>query len=132
MNTFHLEVVTPDRTPFSGEAERLLVNMTEGYVEILHNHTDYLATVATGKAKITVGGKARLAAISGGFLSVKKNDVKLVATTFEFADEIDLERARLAKIHAEEALRETKDAEELALAQARLARALSRLSGVGK
>ncbi len=128
MNTFHLEVVAPDRTPFCGEAERLLVKTTEGYIEILSNHTDYLATIDTGKAKITADGKARVASVSGCFLSVKKNNVKLVVNTFEFADEIDLERALLAKEKAEQLLKESADKEHTAKAQAKLMRALARIS----
>ncbi len=128
MNTFHLEVVAPDCTPFCGEAERLLVKTTEGYIEILSNHTDYLATVDTGKAKITVNGKARVASVSGCFLSVKKNNVKLVVNTFEFADEIDLNRALRAKEIAEQMIKEASDKESMAKAQAKLMRAIARIS----
>ena len=128
MNTFHLEVVAPDCTPFCGEAERLLVKTTEGYIEILSNHTDYLATIGTGRAKITVNGKARTASVSGCFLSVQKNNVKLVVNTFEFADEIDLNRAIRAKEKAEEMLREGLDKEHKAKAEAKLMRAVTRIS----
>ena len=128
MKTFHLEVVAPDCTPFCGEAERLLVKTTEGYVEILPDHTDYLAVIDTGKAKITVNGTARLASVSGCFLSVKKNNVKLVVNTFEFADEIDVNRALRAKEAAERALAETSDKEKTAKARAKLMRALTRIS----
>ena len=128
MNTFHLEIVAPDSTPFCGEAERLLVKTTEGYIEILHNHTDYLATIDTGKAKITCNGKARVASVSGCFLTVKDNNVKLIVNTFEFADEIDLNRALRAKEAAERMLAEATDKEKAAKAQAKLMRALSRIS----
>lgn len=132
MNTFHLEVVAPDCTPFNGEAERLLVKTTEGYIEILANHIDYLATVDTGKAKITVDGKARVASVSGCFLSVKKNNVKLVVNTFEFADEIDVNRALRAKAAAEQMIKDATDKETAAKAQAKLMRAISRISVASK
>ena len=120
--------MAPDCTPFCGEAERLLVKTTEGYIEILSNHTDYLATVDTGKAKITVNGKARVASVSGCFLSVKNNNVKLVVNTFEFADEIDLNRALKAKENAERMIKEASDKESMAKAQSKLMRAMARIS----
>ncbi|MBO4363516.1 MAG: ATP synthase F1 subunit epsilon [Clostridia bacterium] len=132
MSTFHLEIVTPDNRPFSGEAERLLVRTTEGDVEILPGHIDYLATIGIGRAKITVDKKSRLAAISGGFVSVSDKKVRLVVTTFEYADEIDVNRAIAAKKHAEELIKEAKDATEEAAAKARLLRALSRLAVASK
>ena len=65
---------------------------------------------------------------SGGLLSVAKlNEVRLVASTFEWAEDIDHERAERARAGAEEAVRHAKDAAELELAKARLSRALVRL-----
>ena len=58
MRTFHLEIVTPDGRAFDGEAESLLVHTTEGDVEILCGHMDYLAAIGTGRARILVNGEA--------------------------------------------------------------------------
>ena len=132
MKSFHLEVVTPDSSPFRGEAERLLVRTTEGDAEILYGHIDYLATIAEGRAKITSGGKAREAAVSGGFVSVADNYVRLVVTTFEFSEEIDVKRAEEAKRKAEILRKNAADAREEAKAGAKLRRALSRLSVASK
>ena len=132
MKTFHLEVVTPDSSPFSGEAERLLVRTTEGDAEILYGHIDYLATIATGRARITCDGNAREAAVSGGFVSVADNLVRLVVTTFEFSDEIDVKRAEEAKKKAELLKKNAADDKEEAKAEAKLRRALSRLSVASK
>ena len=104
MKPFHLEIVTPDGLAFEGEAESLLVRTDGGDVEILAGHAEYVAALATGRARIRAAGEDRFAAVSGGFLSVDKKSVKLVATTFEFADMIDLNRAKAAKENAEAAL----------------------------
>ncbi len=128
MNTFHLEIVTPDGLAFEGEVISLLVKTDEGDVEILAGHADYLATIATGRARLKTNEGDRLAAISGGFLTVEKKSVKLVATTFEFADTIDLDRARAAKEKAEEKIRIAKDKREAEIAEAKLKRAVSRIS----
>ena len=46
-------------------------------------------------------GKVRTAACIGGMLAVADGKVRLVPTTFEWAEDIDLTRARHAKEYAE-------------------------------
>ena len=127
MRKFHLEIVTPDGLVFDGEAESLLVHTCEGDVEILCGHADFLAPVDIGRARILSDGKAQLASCAGGFLSVEKGRVRLVAVTFEFAENIDANRAKAAKERAQNALRNAKDRKEKQIAEAKLARALNRL-----
>lgn len=132
MRTFHLEVVTPDGCAFDGEAISLLARTDIGDVEILAGHADYLAVLTVGSARIRTMEGDKLAAVSGGFLSVDKKSVKLIATTFEFADDIDLNRAKAARDRAEEALTRAKNDRELILAKAKLSRAISRISVASK
>ena len=127
MKAFHIEIVTPDGLAYSGEIESVLVRTTDGDVEILAGHTDLLASVATGRARIVVGGKTRFAAVSGGFLSVHSGEVKLCAITFEFADEIDINRAKEAKEKAEALISAANDERSVRIAKAKLSRAVSRL-----
>ncbi len=47
MNTFHLQIVTPDGLMFDGDAEKLLVRTTEGDVGIMSGHCDYVTPVDT-------------------------------------------------------------------------------------
>lgn len=128
MNEFHLEIVTPDGIEFDGMAESLLVKSTEGDVEILSRHADYFASLGIGRARIKTKDGTKSASAAGGFLSVSEGNVRLVATTFEFADDIDLTRARLAKEKAEKAIAEASDDRALNLAKAKLQRALTRIS----
>ena len=127
MKEFHLEVVTPDGIGFSGNAESLLIHTTEGDVEFLAGHSDFVAALGTGRARILAEGKARVASVSGGFVSVSREGIRLVAVTFEFADEIDLERATAAKERAERAIADARDARAMELAKAKLARAVNRI-----
>ncbi len=132
MREFHLEIATPDGAAFSGEVTSLLVKTDDGDVEILAGHADYLATIATGRARIRTSDGDKIAAVSGGFLTVDKKSVKLVATTFEFADSIDLDRAKAAKEKAEEKIKMAKDKREAQIAEAKLKRAVSRISVASK
>ncbi len=131
MNSYHLLVVTPDGIAFDGECESLLVRTSDGDVEILAGHMDYMASLGTGRARILTGGVSRFAAQSGGFLTVKGGEVKLVSVTFEFKENIDLDRAMEAKENAEKKIASASDEKTLALAKAKLQRALSRI-GVAK
>ena len=128
MRKFHLEIVTPDGSVWDGDAEAILVRTSSGDVEIMANHADYFASLGIGRAKLTADGKAAEASLAGGFISVKEGEVKLVATTFEFAEDIDLERAKSAKERAEQAIKTARDDKALLVAKAKLARALNRIS----
>ena len=128
MSGFRLQIVTPDGSLFDGEAEALRVCTTQGYVSIRRGHADYLAALTVGAVTVTQDGVQREAACGGGFLSVEKGEVRLVATTFEYADCIDVERAELAKENAEARLAEVKEESDIAIAKAKLMRALNRLN----
>jgi F-type H+-transporting ATPase subunit epsilon len=127
MKAFHIEIVTPDGLKYSGEVESLLVRTTDGDVEILAGHTDFLASLATGVARLIIDGKSRRASTSGGFLSIKGGKVRLCAVTFEFAEDIDLKRAEDAKARAEAALSTARDERDERIARAKLMRAASRI-----
>ena len=129
MNTFSLEIVTPDGAVFSGMAQSLLTRTDDGDIEILARHTDYLATVSTGRTRIILeDGSKKFASTSGGFLYVSGGAVRLVLTTFEFAEDIDKKRAEAAKERAEELIAKAKSDRELDIAKAKLYRALNRIN----
>ena len=129
MNKLLLNIVTPDGDVFSGEAKSILVTTDNGEVQILAGHADLIAPLATGRAKLTLtDGTSRTAAVSGGFIVVSKEGTKVVATTFEFADEIDVKRAESAKQKAEEALKNAKETKDIEIAKAKLMRAIARLN----
>ena len=127
MKAFHIDIVTPDGLEYSGEIESLLVRTDDGDVEILAGHTDLLAAIDVGRARIIENGVKRFAAINGGFLSVKDKQVRLCAITFEFADQIDVKRAEAAKARAEEAIGSAKSNVDIDLAKAKLLRASTRI-----
>ena len=54
--------------------------------------------------------------------------MKLCAITFEFADTIDIDRAKAAMERAEQAIASAKDDKSERIAKAKLARALARIS----
>ena len=127
MKSFHIEIVTPDGLEYDGEVESLLVRTDDGDVEVLAGHTDFIASIDTGRARLLIDGKKRFASVNGGFLSVSGGKVRLCAITFEFADQIDLKRAETAKERAEAAIKAAGDQRDERVAKAKLARAASRI-----
>lgn len=133
MNAFPLKIVTPDGLEFDGQAQELIVRTTAGDLGILAGHMDCVASLGMGRATIVVDGEYKYAACIGGMLSVSGGKVTLVPTTFEWADEIDAQRAEASYQRARNILsRKDASATELKLAEARLHRALVRRSVASK
>lgn len=131
--TYHLQIVTPDGQCFDGQAVRLIVPTIHGQVGILARHINYVTALGMGQAKVITEEGERWAACIGGMLAVTNGDVKVVATTFEWADQIDVERAKASIARAEAMLADpNKDAHTVQYASARIKRARVRLSAAEK
>ena len=129
MSTFPLKIVTPDGLIYDGNAERLIVRSTTGDLAIMARHINYVTPLGMGKAAVIADGKRREAACIGGMLSVVDGAVTLVPTTFEWADNIDVDRAEASLHRAEDVLHNKNSTDtDLRLAEARLHRALVRKS----
>ncbi len=134
MATYHLQVVSLDGSEFDGEVQKILLRTIDGDVEILARHTDYCTAIGMGTAKVTMAdGKERKAACIGGMLSVMNGEVRVLPTTWEWAEDIDVERAKAAKERAEERLKDKLlDKDARIRAEAKLYRALVRLGSSGQ
>ena len=128
MTPFKLKILTPDGIHFEGEATSVTATTEGGDVQILARHADYLAPLGTGTAKVAFpDGSERTAACSGGFISVISGSVNLCATTFEFKEDIDLERAISAEKRARAELASSSDERLERIARAKINRAMSRI-----
>ena len=127
MNTFSLKIVTPDGVQFDGLAESVTVRTTSGDMGILAGHTNCVAPLGMGMATVTVDGQKRYGACIGGMVSVLNGQVKLMPTTFEWAEQIDPSRAKASGQRAKEIIEDkSSTTTDLRLAEARLKRALIR------
>ena len=98
MTTFHLTVVTPDGCVFDGQAERVVCRAIDGDLAILAKHGDYCTALGMGEAHIVnAEGQSHRAACMGGMLTVLDGEARLVATTWEWAEDIDQARAEASK-----------------------------------
>lgn len=129
MKSFHLKIVTPDGLIYDDQALSLTVRTITGDVGILADHTDLVTALGMGRAVVVTESGSKSAACIGGMLSVTNELVSLVATTFEWAEDIDSQRAQASRDRANQVLRDANSSQlDLKLAEARLKRALVRES----
>ena len=127
MKAFPLKIVTPDGVKFDGEVEQLIVRTTTGDIGFLAGHVNCVAPLGMGRASIQIDGKKRYGACIGGMVSVMNGHANLVPTTFEWAEEIDADRAEGSYQRAKKTIDDKSNSDtDILLAKARLRRALVR------
>lgn len=104
---FPVEIVTPDKVFYKGNAETVIVRTTEGDIGILKGNAPYVAGLSVGKLRLKLEGKFTEAAIAGGFIQVDKEKTTILTEAAEWAEDIDIDRARKSKEEAENELKNT-------------------------
>lgn len=125
---FTLQIATPDGLLYDGPAEKVITRTIEGDVGIMARHSDFVAPLDVGKTKVKLpDGTVRLGSCNRGMISVNNGIVRIVAITFEWADEIDVERAKRAAEEARNRMNKKRSDNELRMAEYKLKRALNRI-----
>jgi F-type H+-transporting ATPase subunit epsilon len=125
---FELNIFTPERMFFSGEAEAVTVTLPDGSATFLADHAPLIAPVEVSTTRIKKpGGEWAEAFSSAGFVEVRHGGVTMFVETCEWPDEIDARRAEEARLRAEEALRQKRSIAEYRKSKIDLARAVERL-----
>nr|WP_245599383.1 F0F1 ATP synthase subunit epsilon [Nakamurella lactea] len=116
-----VDLVSVERQIWSGEAEMVVARTTDGDIGVMPGHAPLLAELKEGFAAriIEPGGNVLGVAVHGGFLSVTKEKVSILAEAADLSDEIDVAKAKAAYDTARAAGAETAEA----LAELRRARA---------
>lgn len=127
-NTLTLEVISPERTFYKGEATMVEFNTTEGYLGIYPDHIPLAVIVAPGILVIHEESEEKKAAIHSGFAKITQDKITIFAEIAEWPDEIDVNRAEEARIRAERRLAGDKSGIDLARAEVALKRSLIRIS----
>jgi F-type H+-transporting ATPase subunit epsilon len=94
----HVELVSIEAPIWSGEATAVFGRTTTGQLGILPGHIPLIGALAPGfPVRIDAeDGDSITVAVHGGFLSVRKDGVSVLAEQAELADDIDVARAREA------------------------------------
>jgi len=130
MKTFPLRIGTPDGLLFSGDVVRVVCRTITGDRAILADHMDFCTGIGMGEAHVVFEDESvRKAACIGGMLTMVDGTCRVLATTWEWSENIDVARAERAKERAEETLKKTGLSDrEYNVAKAKLNRALVRIS----
>lgn len=123
--TIQLDIVTPEKMAYSAEVSMIIARTTAGDIGILPGHAALIAALGIWPLRIITDGEEMQISMCGGFIEVQPEKVTILANCAELADEIDIERAEMAKVRAEGHLR-NKDS-DFARAEVALKRAMVRL-----
>lgn len=128
-----LEVVTPEKSIVSEEAQIVMAPGAEGEFGVLIGHTPFLTTLKTGTVHYTAAdGKEKFVFVSGGFAEALPDRVTVLAESAERRRDIDADRAKAAMERAQARLDRAQDEDiDFLRAQVALERALHRLKLAG-
>lgn len=124
---FRVQVVSPERIFYENDIEMLEVRTTEGEIGVLPGHIPLTSIIAPGVVRFKVNGETKEAALHDGFLEILPDKVLVLAESCEWPDEIDMNRAKEAKIRAERRLKGAEGEINVSRAELALRRALLRL-----
>ena len=74
-----VEIITPDKEIFSGNASLIQLPGMDGSFEVLKNHANMVAALKKGKVKVVLESETLYFEINGGVVEVGKNKVQVLA-----------------------------------------------------
>lgn len=126
--TMHCDIVSAEKTLFSGLVEMVVAAGSLGDLGIAPGHAPLLTALIPGPVKLTLqGGEEEVFYVSGGFLEIQKGIVTLLADTAQRAEDVDEAAALEAMEDAEKAIANQGAEFEYSTAAAQLAEAAAQL-----
>lgn len=75
----HLDIITPEKTLYSGEVKSVQLPGSAGSFEVLENHAPLISTLDPGKIRVRmVDGKEEFFEVESGFVEVLNNKVSVL------------------------------------------------------
>jgi F-type H+-transporting ATPase subunit epsilon len=130
--TLQVALVSIERELRSGKAEMVIARTVEGEIGILTGHEPLVSLLADGVVRVEGGDGDWSAAVSGGFLSVAKDRVSVLAERAVLADDVDSAAARSAMEQARREIESASDDGQRERAMADLEYAGAQLRAVGE
>lgn len=125
-NLVEVEIITPDRVFYKGDASLIEFNTTEGEIGVYPKHIALTTVIAPGIVTLHTEEGDVKAAVHAGFAEILPDKVTLLAEIAEWPDEIDVDRAHAAEERARERLNKKEANLDIARAELSLKRALVR------
>ena len=116
--TLHVEVVSPERILWSGDAAWVFARTVgDGEIGFATGHAPFVGALEIAKVVVRPpDGADEVMAVHGGFVEVSHDKVTILSDVAELQENIDVPRARTAKDTAETELRADPDAADAQLA----------------
>lgn len=89
MKSFKLEIATPDGMRYDGDAVQVSVRGIGGELAILAGHIPFCTALGKGECRVYIGEEGKEikhASCGGGMLMVTKENVRILASDFEWQD----------------------------------------------
>ena len=133
-NTIHVDVVSAEESIFSGEARFVALPGEAGDLGIYPRHTPLITRIKPGTVEITLAGgvEKQLIFVAGGILEVQPKVITVLADTAIRGKDLDEAKANDAIAKAEEAKRNAKGKEEIAVVEGELAMLAAQLAAIRK
>lgn len=128
---FELEVATPERLLIRERVNEAQIPAANGMIGILPDHAPLLSELGTGELSYMIGGLRHTIVVSDGWVEVRSNHVRVLATRAELASEIDVARAQASLKRANERLAHPTAELDVARAINAMRRAQARLAAAG-
>ena len=129
---FTLQIISPDRIFYEGEASFVEMVTSEGEIGVYKNHIPMTNILVPGIVKIHESNGVKEAAVHAGFVEILPDKIVIMAEVAEWPDEIDINRAEEARKRAERRLSSNGSEINVARAEAALKRSLTRIQLKGK
>jgi len=128
-----LQILTPQRLVLETQVGAVKAPSLGGYLEVLRGHAPMAVGLNVGALEFKAkDGRVRKAAVSGGIMYVRNNEVVILADSAELAAEIDVLRAREDLRKAQEALRTKRSEAEHQYWKLQMNKAINRLKVAGE
>ena len=126
--TMHCDIVSAERSIFSGLVEMVIAAGSLGDLGIAPGHAPLLTALIPGPVRLIMeGGEEEVFYVSGGFLEVQRGVVTLLTDTALRADDVDEAAAVKAMEDAEKAMGDQSAELDYGAAAAQLAEAAAQL-----
>lgn len=132
--TIHVDIVSAEKSLYSGLAEVVIAPGQRGELGIYPRHTPLLTTLKPGSVRIKVPNQVEeeLVYVSGGILEVQPNTITILSDSAIRGADLDEAKSLEAKRAAEEAMKDKAATMDYAQAQVELAQAVAQLAAIKK
>jgi F-type H+-transporting ATPase subunit epsilon len=129
MAKLSVEIITGERVVYEeSDVDMVVAPGADGSLGLLPSHAPLFTLLALGEMRVIKGGEEQSLAVFGGFLEIADDHIRILADAAERAEEIDVDRAEVARERAVSRKSEgTSATEDMMRAEAAMRRSMVRL-----